>query len=74
MAQDDDPHAPYKVYERDELKGTYATRAEARVARKALCANGRVDGSSVAPVVTPLTGRAVARIQFEHYPRRPNIP
>ena len=30
MAQDDDPRAPYKVYERDELKGTYATRAEAR--------------------------------------------
>jgi hypothetical protein len=30
MAQDDDPHAPYTVYEGDELKGTYATRAEAR--------------------------------------------
>jgi hypothetical protein len=30
MVQDDDPHAPYKVYEGDELKGTYATRAEAR--------------------------------------------
>jgi len=29
MAQDD-PHAPYTVYEADELKGTYATRAEAR--------------------------------------------
>jgi hypothetical protein len=29
MAQDD-PHAPYTVYEGDELKGTYATRAEAR--------------------------------------------
>jgi hypothetical protein len=28
MAQDDDPHDPYKVYERDELKGTYATRAD----------------------------------------------
>jgi hypothetical protein len=27
MAQDDDPRAPYKVYEGDELKGTYATRA-----------------------------------------------
>jgi hypothetical protein len=27
---DDDPRAPYKVYEGDELKGTYATRAEAR--------------------------------------------
>jgi hypothetical protein len=23
---DDDPRAPYKVYEGDELKGTYATR------------------------------------------------
>jgi hypothetical protein len=31
MAKDeDDPRAPYKVYEGDELKGTYATRAEAR--------------------------------------------
>ena len=31
MARDeDDPRAPYKVYEGDELKGTYATRAEAR--------------------------------------------
>jgi hypothetical protein len=30
MAQDDDPRAPYKVYEGDKLKGTYATRAEAR--------------------------------------------
>jgi hypothetical protein len=31
MAKDeDDPRAPYKVYQGDELKGTYATRAEAR--------------------------------------------
>ena len=30
MAQDDDPRAPYKVFEGDELKGTYGTRAEAR--------------------------------------------
>jgi hypothetical protein len=30
MAQNDDPRAPYKVYEGDELKGTYATRTEAR--------------------------------------------
>jgi len=30
VAQDDDPRAPYKVYEGDELKGIYATRAEAR--------------------------------------------
>jgi hypothetical protein len=31
MARDDDDlRAPYKVYEGDELKGTYATRAEAR--------------------------------------------
>ena len=30
VAQDDDPRAPYKVYEGDELKGTYTTRAEAR--------------------------------------------
>jgi hypothetical protein len=26
----DDPRAPYKVYEGDELRGTYETRAEAR--------------------------------------------
>ena len=36
MAQDDDPRAPYKVYEGDELKGTYATRAEARRAQQRL--------------------------------------
>ena len=29
-SDDDDPRAPYKVYEGNELKGTYATRAEAR--------------------------------------------
>jgi hypothetical protein len=29
-SQHNDPRAPYKVYEGDELKGTYATRAEAR--------------------------------------------
>ena len=33
---DDDPRAPYKVYEGDELKGTYATRAEARRAQQRL--------------------------------------
>jgi hypothetical protein len=26
----DDPRAPYQVYEGDELRGTYLTRAEAR--------------------------------------------
>jgi hypothetical protein len=30
MDANEDPRAPYKVYEGDELKGTYATRAEAR--------------------------------------------
>ncbi len=30
MVRDEDPRAPYKVYEGDELRGTYATRAEAR--------------------------------------------
>jgi hypothetical protein len=30
MVGDEDPRAPYKVYEGDELRGTYATRAEAR--------------------------------------------
>ena len=33
---DDDPRAPYKVYEGDECKGTYATRAEARRAQQQL--------------------------------------
>ena len=33
---DDDPSAPYKVYEGDECKGTYATRAEARRAQQRL--------------------------------------
>jgi hypothetical protein len=28
--ENEDPRAPYKVYEGDELKGKYATRAEAR--------------------------------------------
>jgi hypothetical protein len=32
----DDPRAPYKVYEGEELKGTYATRAEARRAQQRL--------------------------------------
>jgi hypothetical protein len=32
----DDPRAPYKVYEGDERKGTYATRAEARRAQQQL--------------------------------------
>jgi hypothetical protein len=36
MASDDDPHAPYKVYEGVELKGTYPTRAEARRAQQQL--------------------------------------
>jgi hypothetical protein len=37
MASDDDnPRAPYKVYEGDELKGTYPTRAEARRAQQRL--------------------------------------
>jgi hypothetical protein len=30
MARNDDPRAPYKVFDGEELKGTYATRAEAR--------------------------------------------
>jgi hypothetical protein len=33
---DDDPRAPYKVYEGDECKGIYATRAEARRAQQRL--------------------------------------
>jgi hypothetical protein len=35
-SDDDDPRAPYKVYEGNELKGTYATRAEARRAQQRL--------------------------------------
>ena len=33
---DDDPRARYKVYESEKLKGTYATRAEARRAQQRL--------------------------------------
>jgi hypothetical protein len=36
VSDDDDPRAPYKVYEGEELKGTYATRAEARRAQQRL--------------------------------------
>ena len=36
VSDDDDPRAPYKVYEGGELKGTYATRAEARRAQQRL--------------------------------------
>src|SRR4051812_44998042 len=36
VSDDDDPRAPYKVYEGRELKGTYATRAEARRAQQQL--------------------------------------
>ena len=36
VIDDDDPRAPYKVYEGDELNGTYATRAEARRAQQRL--------------------------------------
>ena len=36
VIDDDDPRAPYKVYEGDELKGTYTTRAEARRAQQRL--------------------------------------
>ena len=32
-SDDDDPRAPYKVYEGDECKGNYPTRAEARRAQ-----------------------------------------
>ena len=35
-SDDDDLRAPYKVYEGNELKGTYATRAEARRAQQRL--------------------------------------
>ena len=32
----DDPRAPYQVYEGEECKGTYPTRAEARRAQQRL--------------------------------------
>ena len=35
-SDDDDPCAPYKVYEGDECQGTYPTRAEARRAQQRL--------------------------------------
>jgi hypothetical protein len=36
MANDDDPNAPYKLYDGDERIGTYLTRAEARRAKQKL--------------------------------------
>jgi hypothetical protein len=36
MANDDDPPAPYKLYDGDERIGTYRTRAEARRAQQKL--------------------------------------
>jgi hypothetical protein len=36
MANDDDPNAPYKLYDGDERIGTYRTRAEARRAQQKL--------------------------------------
>ena len=36
MAQNDDPHAPYKLYDGDKLFRSYRTRAEARRAQQKL--------------------------------------
>ena len=36
VIDDDDPRASYRVYEGDELNGTYATRSEARRAQQRL--------------------------------------
>ena len=36
MAKDDDPNAPYKLYDGDARIGTYLTRAEARRAQQKL--------------------------------------
>ena len=43
MTINDDPRARYKVFEGDELKGTYATRAEARRRQQQL--EGQAEGS-----------------------------
>src|SRR5262245_12557287 len=39
MADNDDPNAPYKLYDGDELVGTYPTRAEARRKQQQLESN-----------------------------------
>jgi hypothetical protein len=44
MAINDDPRAPYKVFEGEELKGTYATRAEARRRQQQL--DSQTEGSN----------------------------
>jgi hypothetical protein len=36
MGNNDDPNAPYKLYDGDERIGTYLTRAEARRAQQKL--------------------------------------
>ena len=46
---DDDPRAPYNVYERNECKGTYATRADAGlflVGRQLRAASGLLLGGT----------------------------
>jgi hypothetical protein len=48
MAKDDDPRAPYKVFEGDELKGTYATRAEARRRQQQLESQAEAEDSEPA--------------------------
>lgn len=55
MVNDDDPRAPYKVYDGEEVKGTYATRAEARRAQQRLADVDRnVTSSSRTSWVTSL--------------------
>ena len=51
---DDDPRAPYKVYEGEELKGTYATRAEARRSQQQLANPNRNVTSSLGTFWTAL--------------------
>ena len=36
MATNDDPHAPYRLYDGDKRIGTYLSRAEARRAKQKL--------------------------------------
>ena len=63
----DDPRAPYKVYEGEECKGTYPTRAEARRAQQRL-AEAEPQRNFV---IRDLQGEVVSLLAATHAPNPP---
>jgi hypothetical protein len=59
MGNDDDPRAPYKVYEGDELKGTYLTLAEARRTQQRLESQATGSEPQRNFTIRDVTGRVV---------------